>query len=73
MTGLNISSVTSSGNNVSVNFPTPQYANIQSIGGTAMLPQHIWSSVGNPALYTAATPVGTGPYMLTPSPPKVSR
>ena len=62
--GLNISSVTSSGNNVSVNFPTPQYANIQSIGGSAMLPEHIWGPAGNPALFTASTPVGTGPYML---------
>jgi peptide/nickel transport system substrate-binding protein len=62
--GLTISSVTSSGNNVTLTFPTPQYANLQNIAGTAIVPKAIWSTAGNPATYTDATPVGTGPYML---------
>jgi peptide/nickel transport system substrate-binding protein len=64
LSGLKIASVTTSGNTVSVSFPTPQYANLQNIAGTGILPEHIWASVGNPATYTDANPVGTGPYML---------
>jgi peptide/nickel transport system substrate-binding protein len=63
--GLAISSVTTSGNNVTLTFATPQYANLEEIAGTAILPEHIWGSVSNPATYTDPTPVGTGPYMLS--------
>ena len=63
LNGLNISSVTTSGDNVTISFPTPQYTNLESIAGTAILPQSVWSSV-NPTTYTDANPVGTGPYML---------
>jgi peptide/nickel transport system substrate-binding protein len=62
--GLTITSVSSSGDTVTVNFPTPQYANLQNIAGVAVLPKSVWSTAGNPAQYTDATPVGTGPYML---------
>jgi peptide/nickel transport system substrate-binding protein len=62
--GLDIESVTSSGNQVSVNFPTPQYANLSNIAGQAVLPEHIWSKVGDPSKFTDSNPVGTGPYML---------
>ncbi len=41
--GLKISGVTTSGNNVVLNFPTGQYANLESIAGTAIVPQAIWS------------------------------
>ena len=64
LTGLAISSVSSSGNTVTVNFPTSQYNNIQLIAGVPILPQAIWSKVGNPASYVDKTPVGTGPYKL---------
>jgi peptide/nickel transport system substrate-binding protein len=63
--GLNISSVTSSGNTVTVNFPTAQYTNLQDIAGTGIVPEHIWSSAGNPATFTDPNPVGTGPWMLS--------
>jgi peptide/nickel transport system substrate-binding protein len=33
-------------------------------GQTYILPKHVWSSVGDPAQYTAADPIGTGPYTL---------
>jgi peptide/nickel transport system substrate-binding protein len=61
--GLDISGVSTSGSNVTVTFPTPQYTNLQQIAGTAILPQAVWSSV-NPTTFTDANPVGTGPYML---------
>ena len=62
--GLKISTVTTSGNNVTVSFPTPQYTNLQQIAGAAILPKSVWSTAGNPATFADANPVGTGPYML---------
>jgi peptide/nickel transport system substrate-binding protein len=62
--GLNISNVTTSGDTVTVDFPTPQYMNLEYIAGEAIVPQSVWSKVGNPATYTDATPIGTGPYVL---------
>jgi len=62
--GLKISSVSTSGNTVALTFPTPQYTNLEEIAGTAMLPKSQWGSVGNPATFADANPVGTGPYKL---------
>jgi peptide/nickel transport system substrate-binding protein len=62
--GLDISSVTTSGNNVTVNFPTPQYANLEQIAGVAILPKSVWATAGNPSTFADANPVGTGPYLL---------
>jgi peptide/nickel transport system substrate-binding protein len=64
LAGVSISSVSSSGNTVTLTFPTAQYANLQNIAGVAILPKAIWSTVGDPATYTDANPVGTGPYVL---------
>ncbi len=65
-TGLAISSVSSSGNQVTISFSSPQYANLQNIAGQVyIVPQSIWSKVGDPGKYTDATPVGTGPYTLS--------
>ena len=33
-------------------------------GQTWIVPQHIWSSVGDPSKYTVTNPVGTGPYVF---------
>jgi peptide/nickel transport system substrate-binding protein len=63
--GLTISNVTTSGNTVTLTFPTPQYTNLEEIAGVAIVPQSIWSKVGNPATYADANPVGTGPYELS--------
>jgi peptide/nickel transport system substrate-binding protein len=63
--GLKITSVSTSGNTVTLTFPTAQYANLQDIAGTAMVPKAIWSTVGNPATYTDPNAVGTGPFMLS--------
>jgi peptide/nickel transport system substrate-binding protein len=64
LNGVKYDSVTASGNNVVLNFAAPQFTNLESIAGTAMLPQHVWSSVSNPATYADANPVGTGPFKL---------
>jgi peptide/nickel transport system substrate-binding protein len=64
LAGLNISSVSTSGNTVTLTFPAAQYTNLQSIAGVPILPQSIWSKVGNPATFANANPVGTGPYKL---------
>jgi peptide/nickel transport system substrate-binding protein len=64
LSGLDITSVSSSGNTVTLTFPTPQYSNLENIAGVAIVPESVWSKAGNPATFTDATPVGTGPYML---------
>jgi peptide/nickel transport system substrate-binding protein len=64
LAGLAISSVSTSGNTVTLTFPAAQYTNLQSIAGVPILPQSIWSKVGNPATYADPNPVGTGPYKL---------
>jgi peptide/nickel transport system substrate-binding protein len=62
--GLKISSVSTSGNTVTLTFPTAQYTNLEEIAGTAIVPQAIWSKAGNPLTFADANPVGTGPYKL---------
>jgi peptide/nickel transport system substrate-binding protein len=64
LAGLQISSVSTSGNTVTLTFPVAQYTNLQSIAGVPILPAAIWSKVGNPATYADPNPVGTGPYKL---------
>ena len=62
-TRLSVQSVSSSGNHVTLNFSTPQYANLQNIAGqTYIVPQAVWSKVGDPGKYADPDPVGTGPY-----------
>ena len=65
-TGLAIKTVTSSGNKVTITFPSPQYANLQNIAAQVyIVPQSVWSKVGDPGKYIDADPVGSGPYTLT--------
>jgi peptide/nickel transport system substrate-binding protein len=63
--GLAITGASASGNDVTVTFKSPQYTNLQSIGNTYIVPQAVWSGVGDPASYVDPTPVGTGPYTVT--------
>ena len=63
--GLQIASASASGNNVTVNFPTSQYTNLEQIAGLGIVPQHIWSKAGEASAFTDPTPVGTGPYVLS--------
>jgi peptide/nickel transport system substrate-binding protein len=62
--GLAPTSITQSGNNVTLTFATAQYMNLLNIGGQAIIPQSVWSSISDPATYTDPTPVGSGPYTL---------
>jgi peptide/nickel transport system substrate-binding protein len=64
LAGLAISSVSTSGNTVTLTFPTAQYTNLQQIAGVPILPQSQWGSAGSPATYSDPNPVGTGPYKL---------
>jgi peptide/nickel transport system substrate-binding protein len=70
LAGLSIGAVTSSGDNVTVTFPTAQYTNLENIAGVAILPQSVWASVSNPAAFTDPDPIGTGPYTLGSFSPK---
>ena len=62
--GLTISSVSTSGDTVTLTFPTAQYTNLENIAGVGIVPEHIWGKAGNPATFSDPKPVGTGPYML---------
>jgi peptide/nickel transport system substrate-binding protein len=64
LAGLPISSVSTSGDTVTINFPSPQYTNLQEIAGVPILPQSVWGHVTSPTAFTDSTPVGTGPYVL---------
>jgi peptide/nickel transport system substrate-binding protein len=64
-TGLAIQSVSSSAGKVTLTFPSPQYANLQNIAATVyIVPQSVWSKVGDPGKYADADPVGSGPYTV---------
>jgi peptide/nickel transport system substrate-binding protein len=64
--GVNVGSATTAGNKVTLSFSSPQYANLQNIAGQVyIVPQSIWSKVGDPGKYTDANPVGTGPYSIS--------
>jgi peptide/nickel transport system substrate-binding protein len=65
LNGLPITGATASGNSVTVTFSASQYTNLQNVAGVAILPQHVWSSAGDPSTYTDTKPVGTGPYVLS--------
>jgi len=64
LAGLPITSVSSSGNQVTINFSSAQYLDLQQIAGVPILPKAVWGSVGNPTTFTDPKPVGTGPYVL---------
>jgi peptide/nickel transport system substrate-binding protein len=64
LAGLPITGVSAAGNNVTINFSSPQYLNLQEIAGVPILPQKIWGSAGSPTTFADAKPVGTGPYVL---------
>ena len=64
-TGLAISSVSASGDHVTIKFTSPQYANLQNIAAQVyIVPRSIWSNLRDPAAFADANPVGTGPYTL---------
>jgi peptide/nickel transport system substrate-binding protein len=50
---------------VTLTFGAPEFANLFLIGSTYILPEHLWSSVRDPAAYADPDPVGTGPYVMS--------
>jgi peptide/nickel transport system substrate-binding protein len=63
--GETISSVSTSGNTVTLTFPTAEYSDLENIAGQSIVPKAIWSKQANPATFTDPNPVGTGPYELS--------
>jgi peptide/nickel transport system substrate-binding protein len=62
-----LSSVTATGNTVTMTFSTagavPYFYYIAD--QTPIVPQHIWSTIGNPTTDPIKQPVGTGPYLMS--------
>ena len=60
-----LTSVTASdATTVVMTFKAPAPTEVPFIEGIYIVPQHLWSSVGDPAKYTNTSPVGTGPLKL---------
>jgi len=64
--GVAITSATSAGNVVTVNFSSAQYTNLQNIGTVPIVGPAFWTAAGSsPATYADAGAIaGTGPYKL---------
>ena len=58
------SATASSATSVTLNFATPQIANLFAIGQVYIVPAHVWSKVSDPSTFSDSNPVGTGPYVL---------
>jgi peptide/nickel transport system substrate-binding protein len=63
--GLQISTVSQSGNTVELTFTQPAYSQFYYIASTYIVPEHIWKNYSNPATAQNANPVGTGPYVVS--------
>jgi peptide/nickel transport system substrate-binding protein len=57
-----ITGATVSGQDVTITFSSSQYTNLENIANTYIVPNAIWSTVGDPGKYVDANPVGSGPY-----------
>jgi len=62
--GLPLTGVSQSGNTVTLDFSSSQYHNLQAIASVYIVPESIWSKISDPATYTDANPVGTGPFVF---------
>ena len=51
-------------NTVVFRFQKPNSVALPFVVGQLIVPQHIWSSIDNPATYANDKPVGTGPFLL---------
>ncbi|HLI38396.1 MAG TPA: ABC transporter substrate-binding protein [Streptosporangiaceae bacterium] len=49
-----------------ISFSSPAYSELYYIAGsTWIVPQSVWSKIGNPSTYSDPNPIGTGPYVLS--------
>jgi peptide/nickel transport system substrate-binding protein len=61
-----LSSVTASGNTVTMDFSTVAVPYFYYLADqTPIVPEHIWSTVSNPVTFTNSHPVGSGPYTMS--------
>ncbi len=59
-----ISGAKASGNKVTVTFKQPNVPFVGVLAGQVIVPEHVWSSIKDPAKFTNTKPVGTGPFTL---------
>ncbi len=60
-----LQSVQASGTNTVIfKFSNPNTPLFNIIGGTLILPEHIWSQIKDPVTFTNPNPIGTGPFIL---------
>jgi peptide/nickel transport system substrate-binding protein len=65
--GAIITKVSTSGNQVTLDFNTPAASDFYYIADqTPIVPEHIWSKVANPVTWSNSDPIGTGPYVVNP-------
>ena len=63
--GITFSTVSANGPyQVAMTFPHAEFADFYYIASQVIVPQHIVSTVGNPATWSDLNPVGTGPFLL---------
>jgi peptide/nickel transport system substrate-binding protein len=60
-----ISGVSASGQQVTFTFKSANVPFAATIAQTPIVPEHVWSTISNPAKYANANPVGTGPFALS--------
>ncbi|HZC71468.1 MAG TPA: ABC transporter substrate-binding protein [Jatrophihabitans sp.] len=59
-----LSSVTSSGNTVTMKMNAPNVPFAATLAAVPIVPEHLWKSVSDPTKFSNTKPVGTGPFML---------
>jgi len=66
LTGISFNSVSApDAGTVVMTFATPQQQNFENFASQIIVPEHIWSKVGDPTKYADPNPVGTGPFLLS--------
>ena len=59
-----ITGAKASGNKVTVTFKQPNVPFVGVLAAQVIVPEHVWSSIKDPAKFTNTKPVGTGPFTL---------
>jgi peptide/nickel transport system substrate-binding protein len=59
-----ISAVSTSGNDVTLKFKSPNVPFAGVVANTPIVPEHVWSSIKDPTKFTDPHPVVTGPFTL---------
>jgi peptide/nickel transport system substrate-binding protein len=59
-----VSAISATGNEVTITFNAPNVPFAATIAQVPIVPQHVWSSVADPAKFANTKPIGTGPYTL---------